>query len=226
MSIGDAFDDWAADGRDKGMEERHWHTAKHALARMPIESGDRVLDLGCGSGYAGRAIRAATDADRVYGLDRSPGMLTNARSYTDDDRVGFVRGDFTALPFADDTLDHAFSMEAIYYASDVPSALAELRRVLRPGGTAHVAVDFYANNPHTEAWQEYVDVPMTWWTREEYRAAFRDAGFRVAVQDAIPDREVEIPAGDRFPTDEFETRDAMVEHYREYGTLLTVGVVP
>jgi len=34
------------------MEDRHWHTAKGALARMPIETGDTVLDLGCGSGYA------------------------------------------------------------------------------------------------------------------------------------------------------------------------------
>lgn len=226
MSVREPFDAWAADGRDRGMERRHWHTAKHALARMPIEAGETVLDLGCGSGYAGRAIRSATDADRVYGLDRSPQMLANARSYTDDDRVGFVRGDFTALPFGTDEFDHAFSMEAIYYASDVSRALEELHRVLRPGGTAHVAVDFYADNPHTEDWREYVDVPMTWWTRDRYREAFRAAGFRVAIQDAIPDREVEIPAADAFPTEDFETREAMVEHYREYGTLVTVGVVP
>ncbi|MFW5956445.1 MAG: SAM-dependent methyltransferase, partial [Halorhabdus sp.] len=40
MSRRDAFDEWAADGRDRGMEERHWHTAKHALGRMPVEEGD------------------------------------------------------------------------------------------------------------------------------------------------------------------------------------------
>jgi cyclopropane fatty-acyl-phospholipid synthase-like methyltransferase len=59
MRASDAFDEWAADGRDKGMEQRHWHTAKHALGRMPIEDGDTVLDLGCGSGYAARAPRTA-----------------------------------------------------------------------------------------------------------------------------------------------------------------------
>jgi hypothetical protein len=46
----------------------------------------------------------------------------------------------------------------------------------------------------------------------------------VAAQDTIPDREVEIPPAEAFPTDEFETREAMVERYRELGTLLTVGV--
>src|SRR6056297_1777558 len=78
MSVRDEFDAWAADGRDRGMEDRHWATAKHALGRMAVESGDVVLDLGCGSGYAGRAIRDTYDAGRVYGLDGSPEMARNA----------------------------------------------------------------------------------------------------------------------------------------------------
>ena len=67
---------------------------------------------------------------------------------------------------------------------------------------------------------------MTRWTRPEYRRAFRDAGFHVATQDNVPDRETEIPPADGFPTEDWETREAMVERYREFGTLLTVGVVP
>jgi ubiquinone/menaquinone biosynthesis C-methylase UbiE len=226
MSVREEFDEWAAQGRDRGMEERHWHTAKHALARMPVEQGDTVLDLGCGSGYAARAMAAAGGASRAYGLDGSPEMAHNARHYTDDPNVGFLVGDFEHLPFDDDSIDHAFSMEAFYYASDPMAALKELKRVLRPGGTFYCAVDFYADNPHTAAWTEYVDIEMTRWSRAEYRDRFRAAGFHVAEQQAIPDREVEIPAESEFPTDDWDTREAMVEHYREYGTLLTVGVVP
>src|SRR6056297_3499132 len=107
MSVREEFDSWAASGRDKGMEDRHWHTAKHALARMPVEAGDAVLDLGCGSGYAGRALRDTADAGRVYGVDASPEMAHNARSYTDDDAVAYLVGDFERLPFADDSVDHA-----------------------------------------------------------------------------------------------------------------------
>jgi len=44
------------------MEDRHWHTAKHVLARMPVEPGETVLDLGTGSGYALRALRETKDA--------------------------------------------------------------------------------------------------------------------------------------------------------------------
>ena len=112
MSVREEFDAWAAEGRDRGMEDRHWHTAKHALARMPVEAGDTVLDLGCGSGYAARALRDADDADRAYGLDGAPEMLRNARDYTDDPRVSYLVGDFGTLPFADDSIDHAFPMKA------------------------------------------------------------------------------------------------------------------
>ncbi|WP_299237471.1 class I SAM-dependent methyltransferase [Natronomonas sp.] len=225
MGIADEFDAWAADGRDRGMEDRHWHTAKHVLARMPIEPGDAVLDLGTGSGYAARALRAAGDAGASYGLDAAPEMLRNARRYTDDD-VGFLRGDFGALPFAADSVDHVFSMEAFYYARAPLEALSEIRRVLRPGGTFFCAVNYYEENVHSHEWEENIAVEMTRWSMPEYRAAFREAGLFVASQDTVPDRETEIPDESAFPTDDWETREEMIERYREFGTLLTVGVAP
>jgi ubiquinone/menaquinone biosynthesis C-methylase UbiE len=225
MSVREAFDAWAAAGKDRGMEDRHWHTAKHALARLPVEAGETVLDLGCGSGYALRALRATADIGRGYGLDGSPKMVHNARSYTDDDAIGFLLGDFDALPFATDSVDHVFSMEAFYYAPDPMRTLRELRRILRPGGTFYCAVNYYEENTYSHSWDELVDVEMTRWSAAEYRTAFRDAGLAVAEQDTIADRETEIPPADEFPTEDFETRAAMVERYRELGTLLTVGVV-
>ena len=226
MNIGREFDAWAADGRDCGMEERHWHTAKHALAHLPTESGDAVLDLGSGSGYVGRALRATTDVEFVAGLDGSLEMVRNARSYADDPGVAFLQGDFGALPFATGSFDHAFSMEAFYYASDPHETLRELARVLRSGGSFHCAVNYYTESAHSRDWQDSIDVPMTRWDMSEYRAAFRDAGFHVAAQDTILDREVEIPPADEFPTEDWASREAMVERYREFGTLVTIGVVP
>ncbi len=226
MNVREEFDEWAREGRDKGMEERHWHTARHVLARMPVEEGDTVLDLGTGSGYALRALRETKDAGRAYGIDASPEMLRNARGYTDDSNVGYLRGDFEYLPFEDGAIDHISSMEAFYYAANPHDALAELRRVLRPGGTFYCAVNFFEESEETHVWQDMVGVDMTLWSRDEYREAFRDAGFAVAGQDCIPDREVDIPPADEFPTDDWESREAMVDRYRRWGTLLTVGVAP
>ena len=226
MNAAREFDAWAADGRDRGMEDRHWHTAKHALARMPVEAGETVLDLGTGSGYALRALRETADIGRGYGLDASPEMLRNARSYTDDPAVGFLRGDFGALPLAENSVDHVWSMEAFYYAQAPVETLREVRRVLRPGGTFYCAVNYYEENVHSHGWQDNIDVEMVRWSGAEYRAAFREAGLSVAAQDTIPDEEVEIPPAEEVPTENWETREAMVERYREYGTLLTVGVAP
>jgi ubiquinone/menaquinone biosynthesis C-methylase UbiE len=224
MSVREEFDTWAAEGRDRGMEERHWHTAKHVLARMPVESDDTVLDLGTGSGYVLRALREAGEIQRAYGLDGAPEMLRNARSYTDDPKIAYVRGDFDALPFADDSVDHVFSMEAFYYAAEPLRTLREIQRVLRPGGTFYCAVNYYEENVHSHEWQENISIGMTRWDGAEYREAFREAGLFVAEQDNVPDRETKIPPEDAFPTENFETREAMVERYRELGTLLTVGV--
>ena len=111
MSVREEFDAWAAEGRDRGMEERHWHTAKHVLAQMSVESDNVVLDLGCGSGYAPRALREAGDVRRRYGLDGAPKCSgTHAPTPTTPDRVR--PGDFNSFPFADDSISHVFSMES------------------------------------------------------------------------------------------------------------------
>ena len=226
MSAREEFDSWAADGRDKGMEERHWHTAKHALSKMPVEAGETVVDLGTGSGYALRALEETRDIGRGYGLDGSPEMAHNADSYTESLDIGFLIGDFDALPFADNSIDHAVSMEAFYYARDPGHTLEELRRMLSSGGTFYCAVNYYEENKASHEWQNNIAIEMTRWNRKQYRDAFREAGFHVAGQETIPDREIEIPPAEVFPTDEWETREAMVDRYRTWGTLLTVGVVP
>jgi ubiquinone/menaquinone biosynthesis C-methylase UbiE len=245
MSVREAFDRWAESGRDRGMEAEHWHTAKHALARMPIEGGargapesasgersdprapgDTVLDLGTGSGYALRALDGAHRLDRGIGLDASPEMVDSAREYTAADHIDYLVGDFHRLPVADGSVDHVWSMEAFFFARDPVQVLAEVRRVLRPGGTFYCAVNFYEESEGSHRWQERIDLPMTLWSRAEYRELFREAGLSVAAQDTIPDREIDIPPAAAFPTDEWETRTAMVDRYRTWGTLLTVGVAP
>ena len=225
MSVREEFDEWATSGKDRGMEDRHWHTAKHVLARMPVEPTDTVVDLGTGSGYALRALRER-GIGRGYGVDGAPEMARNARNYTDDDAVGYLVGDFDSLPFADDSVDHVFTMEAFYYASDPHHTLEEIRRILNPGGTVYCAVNFFEESETTHEWQERISVDMTLWSREQYREAFREAGLHVAEQDAIPDREIEIPPKSAFPTDDWDRREAMIDRYLTWGTLLTVGVAP
>ena len=226
MSTSNQFDEWATSGREREMEDHHWHTAKRALARMPVEAGDTVLDLGTGSGYALRALHETKAIDRGIGLDVSREMASTASDHTDTGALDFAGGDCHQLPLAADSVDHVWSMETFFFARQPITVLEEIRRVLHPGGTFFCAVNFYEESEQSHRWRDRIDAPMSLWSRAEYRSLFREAGLHVATQDTIPDEEIEIPPAEAFPTEEWETRAAMVDRYRTWGTLLTVGVAP
>lgn len=224
MKLNDEFDEWAAEGRDRGMEKRHWHTAKYALELIPLDKGDTVVDLGTGSGYALRALNDIEPLSVGVGIDAAREMVRNARGYTSDSSLAFLQGVFEHLPLTSNTVDHVFSMEAFYYAQEPELVLEEVKRILRPGGTFHCAVNFFEESQYTHRWQDRIGIDMILWDRQTYREAFEQAGLAVARQRCIPDEEIEIPSQAAFPTDEWETREAMVDRYRHWGTLLTVGV--
>jgi ubiquinone/menaquinone biosynthesis C-methylase UbiE len=94
--------------------------------------GRRILDAGCGSGPLFAALR-----DRgaiVTGIDKSPGMLEVARRRLGDDADLRVAELGRPIPFADDTFDDVTASLVLHYLENWGPALAELRRVLKPGG--------------------------------------------------------------------------------------------
>jgi len=95
-----------------------------------VEPGDRVLDAACGTGDL--AIIAAKAGATVTGLDFSEAMLERARRKAP--QIDWVRGDLLALPFDDDSFDSATVGFGVRNVADLPGSIAELRRVLRPGG--------------------------------------------------------------------------------------------
>ena len=103
---------------------------RRLTAESVVRPGDRVLDAACGTGDLAVAdLRAG--AGRVTGLDFSEKMLERARRKAPLD---WVQGDMLALPFADATFDAATVGFGVRNVEDLPLALRELRRVLRPGG--------------------------------------------------------------------------------------------
>lgn len=105
-----------------------------ALARLGgIEQGP-ILDLGCGPGRYLR--RLAVRGVRVVGADLSGGMLREVVTRWDASlrRPLLVAADGEALPFADGTFEAALAMHMLYHVPDLERAVAELRRVIRPGG--------------------------------------------------------------------------------------------
>jgi SAM-dependent methyltransferase len=99
-----------------------------------VQPGERVLDVACGTGNA--ALAAAARGATVTGVDSAPRLVEVAAARAD--RAGvrgeWVRGDAADLPFEDDAFDVAVSVFGVIFAAPAEQAVAELARVVRPGG--------------------------------------------------------------------------------------------
>jgi arsenite methyltransferase len=102
--------------------------------------GERIVDIGCGPGlFVAELAQSVGPSGRIVGLDVSPDALTFARRRCVEwPWVTFDQCDATALPVADSEFDAAISVQVLEYVADVDRALAEMHRVLRPGGRALV----------------------------------------------------------------------------------------
>ena len=96
-----------------------------------IGAGKNVLDIGCGSGHASALINSA--GATVVGVDAAQGMVDFANQSFDG--VDFRVGGLEELAFGDDEFDVVFAANSVQYAADLETALRELRRVCKPGGS-------------------------------------------------------------------------------------------
>lgn len=117
-----------------GFRHRAWK--REQIAAVSPQPGDRALDLATGTGDLARLLREAVgpEAPDVTALDFSRGMLEHAAERGDDARISWVQGDMLALPFADASFEVATVGFGLRNVTDLDGALAEVFRVLAPGG--------------------------------------------------------------------------------------------
>jgi ubiquinone/menaquinone biosynthesis C-methylase UbiE len=144
-----------------------------AVAMFDPGPADRVLDVGCGTGFATEALLEHTDS--VHGLDQSVHQLEQAWSKLGKhDPVAFVRGDAERLPYAADSFDAVWSSGSIEYWPNPVAALREFRRVVEPGGKVLVVGPDYPNNG---IFQRVADAIMLFYDEAEADRMFAEAGF-------------------------------------------------
>lgn len=113
-----------------GTAEEH----RMALEMLSIEPGDRVLDVACGPGNFSRDFARTASDGLVVGIDASASMLAVAVRETESTNLAYLRGDARVLPFRDGSFDAICCFAALYLIEEPMRALAEIVRVLAPGG--------------------------------------------------------------------------------------------
>jgi arsenite methyltransferase len=162
-------------------------------ALLALKPGERVLDIGSGPGFLAEEMAAEVGPDgAVYGVDPSESMLAIARRR--ESSIEYAAGGALALPYEDETFDAAIATQVYEYVEDMPGALTEARRVLRPGGRLLIldtdwdAVVWHSTDRDRmlrvlEKWNDHLADP---YLPRRLPRLLRDAGFDLSVTTIIP----------------------------------------
>jgi ubiquinone/menaquinone biosynthesis C-methylase UbiE len=166
------------------------------VAGLPIQPGDRVLDLACGDGvYARWLAEEVGDSGSVMAVDLSPAFLELARQSLGGDpladRIEFVQGDLEHLPIPEDSFDVVWCAQSLYSLPDPVEALRRMERAARPGGLVAVLendefhhvllpwpveVELALRRAELAALIELSDRPRKFYVGRHLRRVFRAAG--------------------------------------------------
>jgi ubiquinone/menaquinone biosynthesis C-methylase UbiE len=168
------FNTWAERGEGAQMERHHLDITEKTLRLMDLRPGERVLDMGCGSGWASRLLARIVGEGpegfgQVVGIDISDEMIREARASSKDfENTMFVVGSAAQIPWEENFFDKVLSVESFYYYPDQDRALAELFRVMAPKGRLFILINLYKDNPYSLQWVPKLKVPVHVRSAAEY----------------------------------------------------------
>ena len=220
------FNRWAEAGEGEKMEHHHLDITEKTLRLMELRPGERVLDLGCGSGWATRLLaRMVADGPQgfgqVVGVDVSDEMVRQARESSKDfENVMYVWGSAQRIPWEENYFDKVLSVESFYYYDDQDRALNELFRVMAPRGRLFILINLYKDNVYSLQWVDKLKVPVHVRSAAEYIELLRAHAFENVEARRIPD---DTPTPDDYNTKSFKSVDDLKAFKREGALLLTAS---
>ena len=105
-----------------------------------VADGEKILDVGCGTGSLTFALARAADLGEIAAIDYSPVFVEEAIQRNSDPRIKIRQADACDLPFEDGAFDRALALLVLHFVPEAGKAVAEMRRVVRPGGIVGAAV--------------------------------------------------------------------------------------
>ena len=217
------FNQWAAAGRGDEMEDHHSDITGQTLALMDIQPEDRILDLGCGTGWASRRMARIAVQGEVVGLDVADEMLRRAEeSSSAFKNVRYVWGSAENIAEADNAFTKVLSVESFYYYADQGKALDELRRVMAPGAKLFILINLYKDNHYSLRWVTELKVPVQALSEAEYKALLQKHGFTNVEARRIPDRS---PTPETYSGKWFKNAEELRD-FKRIGALLLIAEKP
>jgi len=217
------FNQWAAAGRGDEMEDHHSDITGQTLALMDIQPEDRILDLGCGTGWASRRMARIAVQGEVVGLDVADEMLRRAEeSSSAFKNVRYVWGSAENIAEADNAFTKVLSVESFYYYADQGKALDELRRVMAPGAKLFILINLYRDNHYSLRWVTELNVPVQALSEAEYKALLQKHGFTNVEARRIPDRS---PTPETYSGKWFKNAEELRD-FKRIGALLLIAEKP
>jgi ubiquinone/menaquinone biosynthesis C-methylase UbiE len=138
MTITSTFSD--SDAYELQMGRWSRRLAEPFLDFVGTADGERVLDVGCGTGSLTFAIAKRSNIEAVCGVDGAAAYIDSAANKNSNSRIEFRVGAACALPFPDRSFDRVLSLLVLHFVPQTELAIKEMRRVARPGGTVAAAV--------------------------------------------------------------------------------------
>jgi ubiquinone/menaquinone biosynthesis C-methylase UbiE len=195
---------------------------------MDLRPGERVLDLGCGSGWATRLLaRLVGDGPegfgQVVGVDVADEMIRQARAESKDfDNILYVWGSAQQIPWEENFFDKVLSVESFYYYADQDRALAELFRVMAPHARLFILINLYKDNEYSLQWVHKLKVPVHVRSKSEYVQLLKAHAFENVEAVQIPD---DTPTPEDYKTTSFNSL-ADLKAFKKTGALLLMASKP
>ena len=223
LKVRSEFNQWAEAGRGEEMEDHHLPITEPVLPLMGFRPNDRVLDLGCGSGWLCRRIARLVPEGSVVGIDIAPEMVRRARAASREyASLNFMEGVADRIPCGGGSFSKIISVESAYYWPDPAASVREMFRVLDDGGSAWILINYYRENPHAHQWGSILTVPTHLFSADEWMTFYRDAGFVNVQHRQIPDP---TPVPDQYSGRWFQDAEQM-RKFHQVGALLVHGTKP